>query len=156
MTILPTNGLAIRPSSISTVGSRSLVAESLRTSPSMLWLDPAVHEKQLSGMLRPFASDDMTAYPIRMLVNSPKNDVPTCIEPVKGSDRAVILKENRPYIEVNDPSQIVEMSDWVVNSRLSRHLSRIRATKIRNPSTTIIPNPAPIAPPKVAPTKACS
>ena len=35
-------------------------------------------------MLRPFASDDMTAYPISTLVNNPKNDVEKCIEPVEG------------------------------------------------------------------------
>jgi putative SOS response-associated peptidase YedK len=39
-------------------------------------------EKQLSGMLRPFSSSDMTASPISTLVNNPKNDVPKCIEPV--------------------------------------------------------------------------
>jgi len=51
-----------------------------------LWLDPAVHdEKVLSGMLRPFNSSDMIAYPISTLVNSPKNDVAACIEPLKGT-----------------------------------------------------------------------
>jgi len=49
-----------------------------------IWLDPAVHdEKVLSEMLRPSASDDMTAYPISTLVNSPKNDVAACIEPAR-------------------------------------------------------------------------
>lgn len=48
-----------------------------------LWLDPTVHdEKKLSGMLRPFDSKAMTAYPISTLVNSPKNDVAACIEPL--------------------------------------------------------------------------
>ena len=36
-----------------------------------LWLDLAVHdEKVLSGMLRPCASGDMTAYSISTLINS--------------------------------------------------------------------------------------
>ena len=49
-----------------------------------LWLDPARNdEKQMSGMLRPFASTDMTAIPLSTLVNSPKNDVAACIEPLK-------------------------------------------------------------------------
>lgn len=48
------------------------------------WLDPAVHdEKLLSGTLRPFASQNMTAYPISTLVNNPKNDVAACIEPLR-------------------------------------------------------------------------
>jgi putative SOS response-associated peptidase YedK len=51
-----------------------------------LWLDPAArNEKALSGMLRPFASDEMTVYPISTLVNSPKNDRAECIEPVEGA-----------------------------------------------------------------------
>lgn len=50
-----------------------------------IWLDPAVHdEKVLSKMLRPFASENLTAYPISTLVNNARNDVAACIEPVEG------------------------------------------------------------------------
>jgi len=49
--------------------------------PDQFDLDPVVHdEKTLSGMPRPFASSDMTAYPIGALVNRPKNDVTASIE----------------------------------------------------------------------------
>lgn len=48
------------------------------------WLDPVVHdEKVLSGMLRPFDSKTMTAYPISTKVNNPKNDWVGCIEPLE-------------------------------------------------------------------------
>lgn len=51
-----------------------------------IWLDPSVHdEKVLSGLLRPFDAKTMTAYPISTLVNSPKNDVAACIEPIAGT-----------------------------------------------------------------------
>jgi putative SOS response-associated peptidase YedK len=32
------------------------------------------------SLVRPFPADEMTAYPISTLVNSPKNDVAACIE----------------------------------------------------------------------------
>ena len=49
-----------------------------------LWLDPGVHdEKKLSGLLRPFDSKTMTAYPISTKVNNPTNDVAACIEPLE-------------------------------------------------------------------------
>jgi putative SOS response-associated peptidase YedK len=48
------------------------------------WLDPSVHdEKRLSELLRPFDSDEVTAYPISTKVNNPKNDVEACIEPLE-------------------------------------------------------------------------
>jgi putative SOS response-associated peptidase YedK len=48
-----------------------------------LWLDPAVKDpKRLQPLLVPFPADEMDAYPVSTLVNSPKNDVAQCIEPV--------------------------------------------------------------------------
>ena len=45
------------------------------------WLDPKVEDKkQLEGMLRPFASGEMEAYPVSTLVNNPRNDVGKCVE----------------------------------------------------------------------------
>jgi putative SOS response-associated peptidase YedK len=49
-----------------------------------LWLDPGEHdEKKLSGLLRPFDSKTMTAYPINTQVKNPKNDAAACIEPLE-------------------------------------------------------------------------
>jgi putative SOS response-associated peptidase YedK len=46
-----------------------------------LWLGCQDTDK-LAELLRPFASEDMMAYPISTLVNSPRNDVAGCIEPL--------------------------------------------------------------------------
>lgn len=45
------------------------------------WLDPAIQPAELSGMLCPYPSDQMTADPVSTLVNNPANDAPNCIEP---------------------------------------------------------------------------
>ncbi len=48
------------------------------------WLDPSVEEAgQLLSLLRSFPSDAMTAHPVDTLVNSPANDDPQCVEPVR-------------------------------------------------------------------------
>jgi putative SOS response-associated peptidase YedK len=45
------------------------------------WLDPVIEDVEaLKGMLRPYPADEMTAFPISTLVNSPRNDQPECIE----------------------------------------------------------------------------
>jgi putative SOS response-associated peptidase YedK len=46
------------------------------------WLDPESDPKGLSRLLRPFESPLLTAYPVSPLVNSPRNDLPECIEAV--------------------------------------------------------------------------
>ncbi len=47
-----------------------------------LWLDPAVREpEELLPLLAPYPADDMEAYPVSRMVNSPSNDDPGCIEP---------------------------------------------------------------------------
>lgn len=47
------------------------------------WLDPVEHDvAKLSRLLRPFYSDEMTAYPVSTLVNNVKQDSATCIEPL--------------------------------------------------------------------------
>jgi len=49
-----------------------------------LWLDPEAHDvTQLERLLQPFLSDEMMAYPVSTLVNSPKNDLAECVEPLK-------------------------------------------------------------------------
>jgi putative SOS response-associated peptidase YedK len=46
-----------------------------------LWLDPEFEGKEmLLSLLRPYPADEMKAYPISALVNSPRNDVAACIE----------------------------------------------------------------------------
>ena len=48
-----------------------------------LWLDPNVTDPELlKPHFRPYPSDFMEMYPVRDLVNSPKNDSPNCLEPV--------------------------------------------------------------------------
>jgi putative SOS response-associated peptidase YedK len=52
------------------------------------WLDTSgqVREK-LQELLTPYAAGDMEAFPVSTLVNSPKNDVPGCIEPLNLSEQ---------------------------------------------------------------------
>jgi putative SOS response-associated peptidase YedK len=47
------------------------------------WLDPANSEvEQLLPLLRPYPAEEMAAYPVARLVNSPTNDVPAVLERV--------------------------------------------------------------------------
>ena len=49
-----------------------------------LWLDPEFGDaKKLEQMLRPYEGDDLQAYAVSTVVNNPKNDVPTCVEPLE-------------------------------------------------------------------------
>ena len=49
------------------------------------WLDPAIEDpRQLAPLLVPYPSDQMEAYQVGSLVNSPSHDVPGCIEPTEG------------------------------------------------------------------------
>ncbi len=46
-----------------------------------LWLDPTVREpKILEPLLRPYPAEKMVAYPVSTIVNSPRYDMPRCIE----------------------------------------------------------------------------
>ena len=47
------------------------------------WLDPTERSpKSLTHWLKPFPSDEMEAFPVSRLVNSPQSDVPECIKAV--------------------------------------------------------------------------
>lgn len=47
-----------------------------------LWLDPQTTQSDLLlPLLRPFPAEQMLAYPVSTLVNSPANDLPACILP---------------------------------------------------------------------------
>ena len=48
------------------------------------WLDPSVDVAELQTLLTPFPADQMEAYAVSTLVNSPRNDAPECIAPVVG------------------------------------------------------------------------
>ena len=48
-----------------------------------LWLDPQICEKdELLPVLRPYPREEMEAYAVSKLVNSPANDLPECIRPL--------------------------------------------------------------------------
>ena len=47
------------------------------------WIDPTLqHIEPLKALLRPYPSEELTAYPVSTLVNNPRHDVPQCLEPV--------------------------------------------------------------------------
>ncbi len=49
------------------------------------WLNPEWKDSQkLGGLLKPFAADQMESYYVSPMVNSPKNDLIQCIQPVDG------------------------------------------------------------------------
>lgn len=48
-----------------------------------LWLDANQKKDAIQKLFDPFPSDKMEAYPISTFVNSPQNDSPRCIEPVR-------------------------------------------------------------------------
>jgi putative SOS response-associated peptidase YedK len=46
-----------------------------------LWLEPDFHgQGKLLGMLKPFPAEDMEAFPVSTVVNSPRNEKKECIE----------------------------------------------------------------------------
>ena len=46
------------------------------------WLDRATGRDELQSLLTPFPPEEMEAYPVSTLVNSPRNDTPACIAPL--------------------------------------------------------------------------
>ena len=47
------------------------------------WLDPTFQQAEpLKALLRPYPSDELTAYPVSTLVNNPRHDAPQCLEPL--------------------------------------------------------------------------
>jgi putative SOS response-associated peptidase YedK len=48
------------------------------------WLDPKRQDQgELSALLKPFSSDEMALFEVSPIVNSPRNDSPECIAPLK-------------------------------------------------------------------------
>jgi putative SOS response-associated peptidase YedK len=57
-----------------------------------VWLDTAMQEpKTLEPLLGPCRAEEMTAYPVSTLVNSPRNDSARCVEPVVVEGQADIF-----------------------------------------------------------------
>jgi putative SOS response-associated peptidase YedK len=51
------------------------------------WLDPAEQDpNKLASLLVPYQGEELTAYPVSTLVNSPRNHDARCIEPVVGDN----------------------------------------------------------------------
>jgi putative SOS response-associated peptidase YedK len=49
-----------------------------------LWLDPKSNDTaKLTELMQPYLGKDMLAYPVSTRVNNPKNDTPSCNEPMK-------------------------------------------------------------------------
>ena len=49
-----------------------------------VWLDTGLQDAgELVPLLRPFPADAMRAYPVGLLVNNPRNDVPECLAPAR-------------------------------------------------------------------------
>lgn len=47
------------------------------------WLEPGEQNpEELSPLLKPYPADQMVAYPVSTLVNSPANDLPECVAPL--------------------------------------------------------------------------
>ncbi len=53
-----------------------------------LWFNEKIMEyESLKSLLRPFDSDDLEAYPVSKMVNSPKNDTPELIDKITAENR---------------------------------------------------------------------
>lgn len=46
------------------------------------WLNPHTDAAQWQSLIVPYSSDALEAYPVSRMVNSPRNDLPACIDPV--------------------------------------------------------------------------
>jgi len=87
----PRNGEGIVSCSIITTEPNSMMAPIHNRMPVILkheaeefWLDRTVEDTDLlSDLLAPYPSDEMEAYEVSRLVNSPDNDVPECVVPVQ-------------------------------------------------------------------------
>ena len=84
------NGTAVESCTIITTDANERLAELHNRMPVILheddydrWLDPQNKQlEELQSLLVPYPAAEMRTYPVSQLVNSPKNDVPDCAEPV--------------------------------------------------------------------------
>jgi len=86
----PTEGEPIESCTIITTEPNDLMASIHNRMPVILapasydqWLDPTFQNiETLNGLLRPYPSEELTAFPVSTLVNNPRHDAPQCLEPV--------------------------------------------------------------------------
>ena len=86
----PPDGEAIESCTILTTEPNELMRPIHNRMPVMLaptaydqWLSPTFQQAEsLKALLRPYSSEELTAYPVSTLVNNPRNDVRQCLEPV--------------------------------------------------------------------------
>jgi len=85
-------GLAIKTCTIITTEANELLKPIHKRMPAIvpkglidLWLDPQSDLKRLSDVLKPYPSEELEAYEVSQLVNSPKNDLQQCVEPLHHS-----------------------------------------------------------------------
>jgi putative SOS response-associated peptidase YedK len=84
-------GKQICTTTIITTGANSLLAPVHDRMPAIiprekesLWLDSSIHDREiLLTLLKPYPSEDMEFREVSRTVNSPGNDSPECIKPVK-------------------------------------------------------------------------
>jgi putative SOS response-associated peptidase YedK len=74
---------------IATCPANELVAKIHNRMPVILpvgardrWLDPTADESELREMLVPIPAEELEAYPVSTIVNSPDNDSPECARPI--------------------------------------------------------------------------
>ena len=81
---------AIESCSLITTGPNTLMEPIHNRMPVILeersyssWLSPGLQNTvYLSGLLEPYESEEMEAYPVSVMVNNPRNDSETCIQPM--------------------------------------------------------------------------
>ena len=96
----PPDTAPVRSCTIVTTTPNSLMAEIHNRMPVILparafatWLDPEAHDPNddsdhLANLLRPYPADEMEAYPVSRLVNTPMNERSECIEPARDAGEA--------------------------------------------------------------------
>lgn len=82
-------GKEIRSFTIITTEANELVQNIHERMPVILqekdeerWLDPENNFYELLPLLSPYPAGEMEAFPVSRVVNSPKNDLPECLQPV--------------------------------------------------------------------------
>jgi putative SOS response-associated peptidase YedK len=84
-------GRVVRSCAILTTAANSLIAPIHDRMPAILsreaegpWLDTAIEDPaELEPLLKPYPAEEMEAWSVSLLVNSPRNETPACIKPVK-------------------------------------------------------------------------
>jgi len=90
------DGSEVRSATIVTTKPNELMAAIHNRMPVILppdsyadWLEPSPRQaSDLQGLLAPYPADEMIAYPVSTLVNSPANDRPECIRLLDGPPAA--------------------------------------------------------------------